>query len=53
VKLHVRNGRYILHIAPNFAIHVPKRAVKPVDGSKQALVYLNAFDGLPVLADIE
>jgi hypothetical protein len=48
MKLYVRNGRYVLHIAPNFAIHV--KHVKPVDGSKQALVYL--FDDGPILADV-
>ena len=51
MKLHVRNGRYVLHVAPNFAIHVPRRAVKPIDGSKQALVYV--FPDLPpVLAEL-
>jgi hypothetical protein len=53
MRLVIRNGRYVLHIAPNFAIHVNPKRVKPVDGSKQALIYIDAFDGLPVLADIE
>jgi hypothetical protein len=50
MKLHVRNGRYVLHIAPNFAIHVPKRAIRPLD-SKYTLVYV--FDDGPILAELQ